>query len=51
MESIYSQILAAKALNKKLLAILIDPDKVSMEEIANLFFENSKKDPNSIQTT
>lgn len=36
MESIYSQILAAKALNKKLLAILIDPDKVSMEEITNL---------------
>jgi putative glycerol-1-phosphate prenyltransferase len=36
MESIYSQILASKALKKKLLAILIDPDKVSMEEIPNL---------------
>jgi putative glycerol-1-phosphate prenyltransferase len=36
MESIYTQILVAKALNKKLLAILIDPDKVAMEEVTNL---------------
>lgn len=36
MESIYTQILVAKALNKKLLAILIDPDKVVMEEVTNL---------------
>lgn len=36
MESIYTQIMAAKALNKKLLAILIDPDKVAMEEVPNL---------------
>ena len=28
--------MAAKALNKKLLAILIDPDKVAMEEVPNL---------------
>ena len=33
MESIYSQIVAAKAINQKLLALLIDPDKVGMDQV------------------
>jgi phosphoglycerol geranylgeranyltransferase len=36
MKSIYKEILAAKQENKKLLAILIDPDKTKAEEIKNL---------------
>jgi phosphoglycerol geranylgeranyltransferase len=36
MKNIYQNILAAKQENKKLLAILIDPDKTKVEEIENL---------------
>ena len=36
MKNIYQNILAAKEENKKLLAILIDPDKTKVEEIENL---------------
>jgi phosphoglycerol geranylgeranyltransferase len=36
MTTIYKQILAAKSENKKLLAVLIDPDKVLMENLAVL---------------
>jgi phosphoglycerol geranylgeranyltransferase len=36
MKNIYQNILAAKQENKKLLAILIDPDKTKAEEIKNL---------------
>jgi phosphoglycerol geranylgeranyltransferase len=36
MKSIYKEILATKQVNKKLLAILIDPDKTKTEEIENL---------------
>jgi phosphoglycerol geranylgeranyltransferase len=36
MKSIYKEILAAKQENKKLLAILIDPDKTKAEKIKNL---------------
>ena len=36
MKNIYQEILNSKAENKKLLAILIDPDKVAMETISKL---------------
>lgn len=36
MKNIYQNILAAKQKNKKLLAILIDPDKTKLEKIENL---------------
>jgi phosphoglycerol geranylgeranyltransferase len=36
METIYSQIIIAKSLNKKLLAILLDPDVIHWETIDNL---------------
>jgi len=36
MINIYNEILIAKSEAKKLLAILIDPDKVSLESISNL---------------
>jgi putative glycerol-1-phosphate prenyltransferase len=36
MKNIYQNILAAKQVNKKLLAILIDPDKTKAEEIESL---------------
>lgn len=36
MELIYSQIVAAKAINQKLLALLIDPDKVAMDQVSVL---------------
>ncbi len=36
MKTIYKQILAAKSEKKKLLAILIDPDKISMENLSIL---------------
>ena len=36
MTNLYQEILNSKAENKKLLAILIDPDKVAMETISNL---------------
>jgi phosphoglycerol geranylgeranyltransferase len=36
MTSIYTQIINSKAANQKLLAILIDPDKVDMKSIATL---------------
>jgi phosphoglycerol geranylgeranyltransferase len=36
MTNIYQEILKAKAENKRLLAILIDPDKVAMNSISNL---------------
>jgi phosphoglycerol geranylgeranyltransferase len=36
MKNIYQNILVAKQVNKKLLAILIDPDKTKAEEIKNL---------------
>ncbi len=37
MKNIYQNILTAKQANKKLLAILIDPDKTKAEEIESLF--------------
>ena len=36
MKNIYQNILTAKQANKKLLAILIDPDKTKAEEIESL---------------
>lgn len=36
MKSIYSEILAAKATSKKLLAILLDPDKMELQNIVTL---------------
>ena len=35
-QKIYSQLLQAKSENKKLLAILLDPDKIVLENIADL---------------
>ncbi|MFZ4105720.1 geranylgeranylglyceryl/heptaprenylglyceryl phosphate synthase [Flavobacterium sp.] len=44
MKSIYNNIVVAKSENKKLLAILIDPDKVSMEQISG-FCQKIKLSP------
>ena len=35
MNSIYQNIIASKAKNEKLLAVLIDPDKMKLEDQAN----------------
>ncbi|WP_321539514.1 hypothetical protein [Flavobacterium piscinae] len=44
MQKIYQDILVAKAQDKKLLAILLDPDKIEMDNLT-LLFEKIKSSP------